>query len=31
MPGLVPMKTQMRLGSRMSVRGERWAYLEGGA
>lgn len=30
-PGLVPTKTQIRFGSRMSTRGERWAYLEGSA
>ena len=30
-PGLKPTKTQIRLGSSTSVRGERWAYLDGGA
>jgi hypothetical protein len=29
MPGFVPTKTQIRFASRMSVRGERWAYFEG--
>lgn len=30
-PGFVPTKMQIRFGVRMSVRGVRWAYLEGGA
>lgn len=31
MPGLVPTKTQIKFGARMSVRGLRCAYFEGGA
>ena len=31
MPGLVPTKMQIRFGARISVKGERCAYLEGGA
>lgn len=30
-PGLVPMKMAMRFGARMSVSGDRWAYVDGGA
>jgi len=30
-PGLVPTKTHIRFGSRMSTSGERWAYFEGSA